>query len=317
MKKLTNLARIISILMVVMLLVGCTSKVETTEKAVNLEYYNPIPLFFEIDAEAGKDSFAKLSSETSGEQKEMVLQVFQELCEEYHINKENPEVKTLTAESMSEINGSTSWMPTGVYGGEKTIYLREGFSRKDISVGCHELCHYLSGDGVKYFIGEKYVTGSALNEGFTNYFSTRLYPHPKMQSVYEFETFVASQFVAIVGEEVAEKMYFHGAISELRDDFNNSLKDIYPDEEVEDVISTPFDTLCGTMQAYSYSMSMVDENQEFVDYAMMCVDCIEEMILNYAEQKGEKTECQKMLGEFLMAEQAITWTQFSNLGMMV
>lgn len=310
MKNFTKkLSKILSFLIALICLVSCN----TSKK---LEYYNPLPYFEELNSESELDEYADISFEANEEQKELVLQVFQELSKTYALSIESPNIKTLSTKSLQKITGSNSLVVSGMYDGKNTIYLGEKFSEKEISIICHELCHYISGDGLKYVIDGKYVTGNSLNEGFTNYFSTKVYPHNDNKCIYEFETFIASQLVTILGEEQAKEIFFHGGVNNLRDDFNISLEEIYPNEKLTEGLSTPFDTMCSTLNFYNIFLANINENPEMIQNAMTAAECVEEMILKYAEQKEKKQECQEMLKEFLMNEQQIRWTFFSNLDKM-
>lgn len=308
------------VLIMLFALVGCNSSTDATiaKNEANVpRFFNPIPFYPEIVKYEEPD--VETVTITSKEQKRFE-DIFEALSQGYGINKSSPNLRVISAESMYRGYGT---IEVDAFYTEyaDTITWVEGTLSEQESIAAHEVLHYLSDNGE--FVGIRYnicgySAGSSLDEGITNLFSTQYFPHQDGLCIYEFETEVAELFSIIYGEEF-EKIYFSSNVESLKEDFNKDVQDIYfgIDYEFyngEVAFLTPFDILVGSLNAYTNSLMLIEQNpEEHIVVVMSQVDMITEMMLYYAKANGKEKEVKKSLKEFVKNEKMIAWSEYSSI----
>ena len=230
-------------------------------------------------------------------------EIYYNVCEYYDIEKEKPNFFVAQEEHGSQT------IVVNAYCRGNTIFVKEElFSTGDENARAtiaHEIVHYL---GSMVYEEHECLFGNALNEGITNYLSTQVYRFPEGTSVYEYETHCAKMIANAFGEEKLRKSYFNSNVQDLREDFNNALKGIYPKYEsisVENVNKkiTSFDVFTNNLDFYFLILKNL-ENQDGVSIAekkswlSSMMNCCEEELLVYNEQKGmDATEITRQLLE--------------------
>lgn len=158
--------------------------------------------------------------EASGNQINIGYEVFEKIAGKYNLsNTDMPAIKSLTNDdfkSASSMNVMARYSPE-----LKTVIIAKNFGEEGKSYLCHEYFHYLSDNkddnslGFEYLIDsnkETYLVGHGLNEGVTNFFSTKVYKHPEGTCIYEFETHIADMLSVAYGEEELWNYFINGDI---------------------------------------------------------------------------------------------------------
>jgi len=256
--------------------------------------------------------------------KEKIQQLLLNLKEAYGIEKQLPPSYLVSSEELER------W----AYGEEHPNITVAGlFDQKkgrlfvsdveDNATILHELIHYLKDDGSgNYRLGyqlDDFRQGAAFEEGATNFLASEIAPVVS----YQFETFVAETFATAYGKEAFQKDFFSSDMFEkFRDDFNQSLENVYEEAILEGLVLTPFDILVGDLETYRFCCTIVGTEYDQVTQfgvsasaldAARVGDSIVEMLLFYGEAKGVKAEQQELLKEFLEKEEMSWWTALSNL----
>lgn len=277
------------------------------------KYYNPSPIFFETEE---PDDTVKVpeSTELNLEERRKVNEIFEKLTNYYGIEKEMPEIKKVSKDVINQ-GGSSSIEITGKYD-DKTgiIYVTSNFEAATLA---HEMLHYLSGEGVKYTVEGK---GFAVyfNEGVTNYFSTKVYPFTEEYTVYELETHQAQMLATAIGEDELAKAYFSGDVTNIKNDFNSSLQNVYGNEILMDLELTPFDTYVGSLDAYFMFMMFMDEDPETaIEYISLEADTTESMMLLYGIKKGKAEAEKELISKLIQNERVITWSYYTSFPEMI
>lgn len=268
-------------------------------------FYTVYSFEYEEDLE---DVYEVDGKEPSKKQLEYVTNIFSVLCEYYNVKKSLPKIEVLTQEQSKSLWGTTEDGGCLALYDEGVLYLTEDSKEGVIA---HELCHYLS-DNSKYcgtfYAIDDIVVGRYLNEGITNYFSTQKFQHVEDYDVYEYETHVAKVLSIIFGEENLKNVFFNGDVSNLREDFNNSLRKYYGISSVNhtDIKFEPFDVMASCLDTYSYAYLQVMTGVMYgnVDHSLQALSlaeaqCVEEMLVFYAKEKGVEKEVKEEILYFL------------------
>lgn len=261
-------------------------------------YDTPSSYFTEVEQPTGVEPSEALQ--------EKIENIFETLCTQYNIQKELPKIEVITKAQAKKFWGTTDeGGDLGQYN-DGVLYLIEDCHEGVIA---HELCHYLSDNGElggMHYQAGNIILGRYLDEGITNYFSTKLFPHDEYYSIYEYETHVAKILAMIYGEENLQNAYFSGNPEELRNDINACIQEYY---EVYHLNGTPmyaFEAMATSLDtytmAYLYAMQgpSVDEFY-YEDLALSNVEAqsVEEMLLFYAREKGVKKEVKKEIESYM------------------
>lgn len=270
------------------------------------QYFYPV-LSFDY-AEEMANIYETDGKEPSKNQLEYVTNIYSVLCDYYNIKKDLPAIKVLTQEQAKSLWGTTEDGGCLALYSNGVLYLTENSGEGVIA---HELCHYLSDNstyGGTFYAIDNIVIGRYLNEGITNYFSTQKFQHDEYYVVYEYETHVAKVFSIIFGEENLKNVFFNGDVSPLREDFNNSLKKYYGTTSVNDtdIKFEPFDIMASCLDTYSYvyleamtGAMYGNVNQELIALSLTEAQCVEEMLVFYAKEKGVEEEVKEEILSFL------------------
>ena len=307
--------KIISVLLVIvslLSLVSC-SKEESYGSSTSentLKYYNPTFFLFEYES----DNNAKKTNdgtEPSKEQIEICNNVIEKIFEKYKITKEYPKIKCMPDEFF-EITGSLTG--TAKYDKiSKCILIPKSFDESGKSYFAHEVLHYVSDFGqetigLEYFIkdGEKkYLVGCSLNEGITNYFSTKVIKHPKDTCIYEYETHAAAELAIVFGEDNLWKAYISGDWKSIKDFFNESVNGLYFEESYQNMKLTPFEIIQITLDEYQFLLAYADEMindygfEQWKENFSLDVNSMEEMLINSSKEVGKAEEAKKETEKFL------------------
>jgi len=288
MKKLVVL--FVTTILLLCILCSCTQQ---------YKHYYPSPLWIE-NAES-RVFTVKNTSDPSEKQVNECINLFNRLCDYYGITKAMPEIKITTPENLSVGIGAAA-----IYS-KNCLYLTNTSHNATIT---HEMCHYLSDVGThigfEYYLDDTRSTGHYLTEGVTTYLSSKICPYVSEDnlSFYEFETHIARLLAVIYGEEQLRKDFFNADISNLRDDFNTALKNVYSSITVDGVKATPFDILSGTLDSFGFCLYEYDPYKSTVfidsyDEALNFATSIEEMLLLYGKEKGKELEVRLEIESFL------------------
>lgn len=246
--------------------------------------------------------------ESSKKQLEYVTSIFSALCDYYNVNKDLPAIEVLSKEQAKTLWGTTEDGGCLALYDHGVLYLTEDSGEGVIA---HELCHYLSDNSTysgTFYAIDNIVLGRYLNEGITNYFSTQKFQHVKDYSVYEYETHIAKVLSIIFGEENLKNVFFNGDVTPLREDFNNSLKKYYGTSSVDDtdIEFEPFDVMASCLDTYSYAYMQVmtgtmygNVDKTLVALSLAEAQCVEEMLVFYAKEKGMEKEVKEEILSFL------------------
>lgn len=259
-------------------------------------------------AEEFTEVYEAEGKEPSKKQLEYVTNIFSVLCDYYNVNKDLPTIKVLTKEQAKSLWGTTEDGGCLALYDHGVLYLTEDSGEGVIA---HELCHYLSDNstyGGTFYAIDNIVVGRYLNEGITNYFSTQKFQHVEDYTVYEYETHIAKVLSIIFGEENLKSVFFNGDVSPLREDFNNSLKKYYGTSLVDDtdIKFEPFDVMASCLDTYTYAyMEAItgamygNVKKELVALSLAEAQCVEEMLVFYAKEKGMEKEVKEEISSFL------------------
>ncbi|MBQ3409260.1 MAG: hypothetical protein IJH12_08675 [Clostridia bacterium] len=298
---------------------SCSAKNSQASDYRPMTILTPIPEEDEsVDLSEGK--------EPTAQQMEICKQVWDNVKKTYQTEKEMPKIVVMPNSFFK--GDSASLIITAIYFSDtNTIAIPEGFDQTCKSYFCHELIHYLSDNdvdsdfqGMEYSLSnnsESYAFGVSLNEGLANYFSTKLYLHPEGFSIYEFETHIVAEIVAVYGEEKLWNAYTSGNYEELKNDFNAKVAKYYKTRKVEDVDLTPFEILQTTLDDYQYVTFHFDECfdyygiEETVKHWSEDMNTIEIMMLNYATESGKRSDVQNEMKKLL--ENSTLDLQFADL----
>ena len=202
---------------------------------------------------------------------------------------------------------------------KNVIYISDVETEKDKAVIAHEICHYLSDgktDAAGIRIGD-FWSGQYFIEGCTTYLSSKVYPFPEKLSVYEFETHCAEMIAQAYGEDEFIKCYFNGDMENIREDFNKTLENIYPNEMYEKQVSlTPFDVYVGNLNMYYLLLNSItpEEMQGQVEFLGALVDSCEETSQIYNSLKGK--DASSLTKNFVDNEFMIPWSMITHLAQM-
>lgn len=237
---------------------------------------------------------------------EKIENIFETLCTQYNIQKELPKIEVITKKQAKKFWGNTDEVgDLGQYN-DGVLYLLENCHEGVIA---HELCHYLSDNGEvegMHYQAEDIIIGRYFNEGITNYFSTKLFPHDEYYSIYEYETHVAKLLAIIYGEENLQNAYFSGNPEGLRNDINACIQEYYEVYHLNGVPMYAFEAMATSIDtytmAYLYAVQgpAVDEFY-YEDIALSNAEAqsVEEMLLFYAREKGVEKEVKKEIKSFM------------------
>lgn len=293
---------VITIFMVALFLGAC---VKTTAKPDN--YYR-LPSYITKYKDSDLSGLEEYAVLPTREQVDVFNHVLEVVSQFRTFDKEKLTLKVLPNDVFG---GDGCLQRTALYGGNGVIYIPESFDESGKSFLCHEIYHYMSdGDhvGIQTVVSngrKEYPACHALNEGITNYFSTKVIRHPDGVSVYEYETHVAAELAVIFGEKKLWNVYSQGKTEALRNDFNAALSAIYPNEILDEIELTPFDVFSETLDVYMMYMDGFDRiSKEYgkeatIDEFSKLVNSIEEMLYFYAVQKGKLHVAQEEMKNFL------------------
>ena len=274
--------KFIALLIAVFIMVPCTL-CACTEK---YSYFYPEPFWYNT-VEDDESIELPEAKEPSEKQIETCTKVFKRLCDYYNIQKDLPNIKNTNLKNLKETTG-TEAAATYVDG---CLYLLNTSNKAIIA---HELCHYMSDSGkyvgFEYELNQYTLTGHYLTEGINTYLATQLYPED--EPFYEFENHVAKLIALTYGDKNLSSDFFKADVNGLRDDFNEAVKDTYSNLKLYGIKATPFDILCGSLDAYGFWLYVYDDSpglnynreSEAFKYALS----IEEMLLFYAKGKGKE-----------------------------
>ena len=248
--------------------------------------------------------------EPSKELKERIESIFETLCNQYEIQKELPKIEVITKEQAKEFWGTDENGGDLAQYNNGVIYLIE---ESNDGVIAHELCHYLSDNGKLggfFYQTENIVLGWYLNEGITNYFSTKYFPyHDEYYMIYEYETHVAKILSIIYGEENMKNAFFSGDPEGLRNDMNACLEKYYEVYLLNDtgIPMYAFEAMATSLDTYTMAYAYaVDEfaagsqnYREDLELSLKEAQCVEEILLFYAREKGVENEVKEEIEKFL------------------
>lgn len=193
---------------------------------------------------------------------EKIAEIFVILCDSLKLEEEItvPSIKIASPEKIIEISGINA--SDALYDTEtKTIYIADMDSEYSVALIAHELTHYInhymSGFpetyGFDYWLTEDFKVGFFLTEGITQYLSSKVYPMPDTHTAYPFETMIAEQLEAIIGEDELRELFLTSDVEKLKNKFNNlAYRSGVEDQTVwNGLIMTPFDFLCSFLDMYS------------------------------------------------------------------
>jgi hypothetical protein len=253
------------------------------------------------------------SKEPSKEQMEICNEVIEQVSQQYSFDKPKPKIRVLPNK---KFNRTASIKGTAVYDSiQKIIFIPESFNSSGKSYFCHELFHYISDCntsedlvGLEYFLKsdtDVYLFGSALNEGITNYFSTKVYNHPKKDCIYEFETHVASLLALSFGEDALWEAYTTGNWKKVKDAFNEACKS-YPRDSFDTIRLTPFEQMEIALDEYQFLLYNIEDFvqnfsvEAFLDEFNHHVCSIDEMLLHYADMQNQKGKAKNKIKNFII-----------------
>lgn len=294
------LALVMATISALSFLTAC-SKNEPEFFYIGYSYENSNDFFSEREQPTG--------AEPSNELKERVEDIFKTLCEQYNLQKELPKIVVLTRAQAEEVWGTTEDGGDLAQYNNGVLYLIE---ESQDGVIAHELCHYLSDNGKLdglFYQTDNVILGRYLNEGVTNYFSTKIFPHNEDHyTIYEYETHVAKILSIVYGEEKLKNAFFSGNPEELREDINECLQkyyEVYPliDAGIPmyafEAMATSLDTFS---KAYAYALQEFAAGQDYredVALSLREAQSVEEMLVFYAREKGVEKEVKKEIEQFL------------------
>jgi hypothetical protein len=316
MKKRNSVLKMVtlSVCMVIMLcFTSCAAKTN------DFEDYNPqICLSPVMDYEASW-SYCNNDIQDATEPTELQMSICNKVMDMvyqiYTINKERPKIvckpdSYFKGESSGSMNAMARYLAP-----VDTIVISQSFDDTQKSFFCHELMHYFSDtDKDSDFVGLEYsmsngqeecMLGLGLNEGIANYFSTKIYQHPKEFCIYEFETHVAAEIAAVYGDSELWRGFTSGDYESLRNHFNQCVGTIYPSKTCENYNLTPFDLFQSTMDDYYYFMVSFDGYAYEYGYEAATkhfasnVNTIESMMLNYGTTIGKRSDVQAQMTKLL------------------
>ena len=231
---------------------------------------------YDVD-DIGRDSTTPVKEQD----RDFVFSVFEDISKLYDVEKNRPNI----AHFHPHDNITSQYSKGCIY-----IDFLSYVNIEDAKGGiAHELIHYLTDNGqftgFRYTLNDTYIFGQSLSEGVTNYFSTKYAPNP----TYQYETHVAKLVSICYGEEKLND-FFSTNVSNLRNDFNNSLKKHYPNQTYDSLTLTPFDLMTSVLNTYS------DSTDDSVQETQMLA--VEEMFLYYAKSKGYESEVKEEISNF-------------------
>lgn len=296
----------------------------SAESKAKPEFYTPcFDFLVELDQISKESTTTANGNELSYSEKEKCDEVFEKINTYYGLTIPKPHVEKTTFEDYYGVSSGNSIMVTATYNSEKNvIYLFSDLDEYTTSTLAHEYIHYVADvlgnkssmcNGFRYD-KNGYALGKYFNEGACNYISTKVYPHPKDTSIYEYETHIASLFATAIGEKEFTEAYFNGDLETLRLDFNKTIESIYPCENFEGSEFDQFDTLIATQEAYYNFLNIIDTNPELLTPAVFqLINSMEETMFIYGTQKGVKSEMQEITRTFLDNSYRIDWDGFSQI----
>ncbi len=285
------------------------------------DYYIPCALVSpnteDISEESYSDDFLLAKSiEPSKDVLNKMHEIYNNLCDYYKLNKDEPRYRIISKKDLAKYYGSSSMEIHGLYSYKyQTIFVSDDFSTNSIPVIAHEMLHYLS-DNNDAMLGCKYeyqgkCFGYSLSEGLTNYFSSKVYPYPESSCVYEYETHIASLLAEAFGEEKLLSCYISSDITALKNDFNTTLSEIYTDEVVYGVRLSAFDVFVDNLEYYAILLNVIEEINPQMLFNL--VNSEEETLLNYCQYKGKEKEFSELTKTFLLNETLISWSYYSKI----
>ena len=266
------------------------------------------PVFSFGYADEMTEEYEVEGKEPSKKQLEYVTNIFNVLCDYFNVSKELPAIKVVTQEQAKSLWGTTEDGGCLALYDNGVLYLTEESGEGVIA---HELCHYLSDNSTyvgTFYTIDNIVLGKYLNEGITNYFSTQKFQHDEYYTVYEYETHIGKILSIVFGEENLKNVFFNGDVSSLREDFNNSVKKYYETSSVKgtDIKFEPFDVMASCLDTYSYAYMQAmtstmygNVDKELVTLSLAEAQCVEEMLVFYAREKGMEKEVKEEILSFL------------------
>lgn len=285
MKKTTAVVSAVSAV-VVIIVTALIIVAAVTEKKQGYDYYYEQPIAYKTTetsptSDQDDEEYVQLNKETL----DTCQGIYNTIIQYYNLSNPMPAFYA----THTYMKGESAIY--GHYDREKNvIFVSEDVDDKEmfIAVVAHEICHYLVNKeefaGYGYMV-EDYTFGTQLEEGCTNYISTKVYPFPKGTCVYEYETHCAEILANAYGEEKFVEDYFNHDFQSIRDDFNTALKDVYPDcdgTEYVPIKMTTFDVFAGNLELYNACLNISDTNG-----LRMCANSCEEQLLKYSQQKGK------------------------------
>lgn len=307
--------KIISVLLAIVTVISLVScnKEESydnsiSESTLDLKYYNPTFFLYEYK-ENEENKRINDGTEPSKKQKEICNMVIDEVYKKYKITKERPKVMCMNDEFFHITESLTG---TAKYDKDSNcILIPESFDENCKSYLAHEILHYVSDCcketiGLEYFVKDgRFLIGKALDEGICNYYSTKVFNHPKGTCIYEYETHVASLLALTFGDEQFFNAYTTGDWKSIKDFFNDSLRGVYFEEYFENLKLTPFEILQITLDEYQFLLSFADEMindygfEQWKDNFSMDINSMEEMLINVAKRVGKHEEAKKQTEKFI------------------
>lgn len=263
---------------------------------------------YEISNDFFSESEQPTGTAPSNELKERVENIFETLCKQYDLQKELPKIEVLTRAQAEEFWGSTEDFGDLAQYNNGVLYLIE---ESHDGVIAHELCHYLSDNGKLgglFYQTDNVILGRYLNEGVTNYFSTKIFPHNEYYTIYEYETHIARILSIAYGEENLKNAFFSGNPEELRVDINECLQKYYDVYSLNNVgipmyafeaMATSLDTFS---KAYAYTLQEFIAGQDYredMTLSLTEAQSVEEMLVFYAREKGAEEEVKEEIEQFL------------------
>ena len=226
----------------------------------------------------GRDSTTPVKEQD----RDFVFSVFEDISKLYGVEKSKPNI----AHFHPHDNITSQYSKGCIY----INFLSYANIEDARGVIAHELIHYLTDNGqftgFRYTLDDTYILGQSLSEGVTTYFSTKYAP----DSAYPYETHVAKLVSICYGEERLKNDFFSTNVSNLRNDFNRSLKKHYPSQNYGSLTLTPFDLMTCCLNTYG------DSTDDSVQKSQMLA--VEEMFLYYAKSKGYESEVKEEISNF-------------------
>ena len=302
MKNIMRKVYVVVTLVIVLALAGCCD----AKYYCNEAYASPV----EEKQEEQEEEIVLLE----GEELELCQKVYTDVSEFYSISKEPPTFCVMQ-EDLSDRN-----MQVDAYSNKDKIYVRSGaaLTEEGKALIAHELCHYF---GKVTYEEQNYTFGRSFNEGVTNYLSTQVYAFPEDFCIYEYETHIAKMFASAIGEEELRNCYFNSDVEKLRSDFNETMKDIYPEHERmprSNIKVTAFEIFVGNLDWYSANLAVIAPGPDFYATKAMIgtlVNSCEEEMLKYNEQKG--VDARELTRQLVVNERQIGWSYISKFNEML